>query len=195
MNRFTLIIISLLAIASCNGTTGGSAATQTETQQAATQQVAPAGDDKHSEQSIRQRLTDIYNEAFNEQNHDLLALDHKFMSKEYNNLQDKAMKIAERTGDIVIDADHWVQGQDWTNPTMDIVGVENITATTALARVKIVPHLPGDAGTATLLILPLVFERGDWFIDNMQQYYEGELLDEKAWYKKYVDNDGKMEQD
>ena len=112
--------------------------------------------------------------------------DHKFMSKEYNRLQDKAMEIAERIEDLVIDADHWVQGQEWTYPTMAVGKIENITATTATAHVTITKHIPDNEESQTQLILPLVFERNDWYIDNMQQYYEGELLDEKAWYQEYV---------
>ena len=98
------------------------------------------------------------------------------------------MAIAEKNDDMVIDADHWVQGQDWTYPTMDIKRIDNITNTTATAHVIITTHMPGCDSQQTELTLPLVYERGDWFIDNMQQYYEGELLDEKAWYKDYVEH-------
>ena len=190
MKWINFLLIAIMAMASCTGANGSNNAAQQPQEQNATDTQ-----NKQTEQYISQRLTEIYNEALKEEGHDLLALDHKFMSQEYNDLQDKAMKIAERNEDLVIDSDHWVQGQDWTYPTMDIVSIEDITPTTALARVKIVTHMPGADNVTTLLILPLVFERGDWYIDNMQQYYEGELLDEKAWYNKYVDNDGKMGED
>jgi hypothetical protein len=171
--------ICCIALVSCNNVTGSNS-------QQPSQDKASASDDKHTTEYITQRLNDIFTEAFNEESHNLLALDHKFMSQEYNRLQDKAMEIADRIEDLVIDADHWVQGQEWTYPTMAVGKIENITATTATAHVTITTHMPGNDEHQTQLILPLVFERNDWYIDNMQQYYEGELLDEKAWYQEYV---------
>ena len=171
--------VCCIALVSCNNVTGSNS-------QQPSQDKASASDDKHTTEYITQRLNDIFTEAFNEKNHDLLALDHKFMSQEYNRLQDKAMEIADRIEDLVIDADHWVQGQEWTYPTMAVAKIENITETTATAHVTITTHMPGNDEHQTQLILPLVFERNDWYIDNMQQYYEGELLDEKAWYQEYV---------
>lgn len=181
MKLTILALMCCMALASCNG---ANADKQQVTQQA-TQQVTQ---DKLSEQYIRQRLTDIYAEAFRDKEHDLLALDAKFMSQEYNQLQNRAIAIAEKNDDMVIDSDHWVQGQDWTYPTMDIKRIDNITNTTATAHVIITTHMPGSDSQQTELTLPLVYEQGDWFIDNMQQYYEGELLDEKAWYKNYVEH-------
>lgn len=168
-----------IVLASCNSAIGNSA-------QQPDKAAATASNDKHTAEYITQRLNDIYAEAHREDDHDWLALDHKFMSQEYNQLQDKAMQIAQSIDDLVIDSDHWVQGQDWTYPTMTVRKIENITATTATAHVTITSHMPGNESQATQLILPLVYERDDWFIDNMQQYYEGELLDEKAWYKEYI---------
>ena len=181
MKLTILALMCCMTLASCNG---ANVDKQQVTQQA-TQQVTQ---DKLSEQYIRQRLTDIYAEAFRDKEHDLLALDAKFMSQEYNQLQNRALAIAEKNDDMVIDSDHWVQGQDWTYPTMDIKRIDNITNTTATAHVIITTHMPGCDSQQTELTLPLVYERGDWFIDNMQQYYEGELLDEKAWYKDYVEH-------
>ena len=171
--------ICCIALVSCNNVTGSNS-------QQPSQDKASASDDKHTTEYITQRLNDIFTEAFREDNHDLIALDHKFMSQEYNRLQDKAMEIADRIEDLVIDADHWVQGQEWTYPTMAVAKIENINATTAIAHVTITTHMPGNDEHQTQLILPLVFESNDWYIDNMQQYYEGELLDEKAWYQEYV---------
>ncbi|MBR2145977.1 MAG: hypothetical protein IJ925_00770, partial [Muribaculaceae bacterium] len=79
-----------------------------------------------------------------------------------------------------------VLGQDWTYPTMTVAKIEGITPTHATAHVAITSHMPGNDESTTQLILPLVFERNDWYIDNMQQYFEGELLDEKAWYQEYI---------
>lgn len=178
-----LIATCCLAAAACNNPT-----THTSTQ---AQTHDMAADDKHTVEYITQRLSNIYAEAFVEDTHDLFELDQKYMSQQYVQLQDKAMEIAERTDDIIIDADHWIQGQDWTYPTMEIVKIENITATTAIAHVTITSHIPDNEESTSAIILPLVFERGDWYIDNMQQYYEGELLDEKAWYQNYIKENGK----
>ena len=111
--------------------------------------------DKHTVEYITQRLNDIYSEAFREKDHDLIALDHRFMSQEYNRLQDQAVAIAERIDDHVIDADHWVLGQDWTYPTMTVAKIEGITPTHATAHVAITSHMPGNDESTTQLILPL----------------------------------------
>lgn len=178
MKLFSILKVAACSIAliSCKGVSENKA-----------QQPVAAQDtyNKHTVEYITQRLNNIYVEAFTEENHDLLSLDHKFMSLEYNRLQDKAMEIAKRIDDLVIDADHWIQGQDWTYPTMTVDKVENITPTNAIAHITITRHMPGNDESNTHIILPLVFERDDWYIDNMQQYYEGELLDEKAWYQEY----------
>ncbi|MBQ9218939.1 MAG: hypothetical protein IJ160_12335 [Muribaculaceae bacterium] len=187
MRHFAIILAAtcLISTAAClNGGTRHAETQPTEQTQKQTQ--------KNNQQYISQRLTHIYDVAFNNPDHDLLQLDSMFMSQDYNKLQNQALLIAQRTDDLVIDADHWVQGQEWTYPTMTIDKIENIHDGNATAHVTITSHIPDNESTTTQLILTLVYERGDWYIDNMQQYYEGELLDEKAWYKKYVDNDGKM---
>lgn len=168
-----------IALASCNNVNGNNA---TRHEQAA----APNSNDKHTIEYVTQRLNTIFDEALREEGHDLLALDHKFMSHEYNRLQDRAMEIADRIDDLVIDADHWVQGQEWTYPTMKITKIDPFDGDRTTAHVDITSHIPGNEECVTELILPLVYERGDWYIDNMMQVYEGELLDEKAWYQNYV---------
>lgn len=189
----TSTIISALILATliaCTGNTADNRNTDnaSDSNNHATEQLL---DNKHSVEYISQRLNYIYSKALNINDHDLLALDSMFMSKEYNELQNKAMKIAERNHQIVIDADHWIQGQDWTNPTMKIINIENISDNEATANVNITTNINNEK-TVNQLVLHMVFEQGEWFIDNMQQYYEGELLDEKDWYRKYVDNDGKL---
>lgn len=178
-NLFKLILCSLIIVGCSNNA------------QSHNKNDKPNGDDnKRIIERITTRLNDIYTAAFDEQNHDLLELDKKFMSQEYIQLQHKALEIAKRNDDVVIDADHWVQGQDWTYPTMSIKKIEVISPSLAIAHVTITSHMPGWESSVTELILPMVFERDDWYIDNMQQYYEGELLDEKAWYKQYVKQGG-----
>ena len=182
--RITILLITLTLLAgSCNANNSRNTKIQLTEQN---------NDNKASKEYITQRLNHIYQVAFSDQEHDLLKLDSMFMSQEYNDLQNKALNIAERTQDPIIDADHWVQGQDWTFPTMQVKSIDNITQNTATAHVIITTHMPGNNSEDNEIILSLVFERNDWYIDNMQQYYEGQLLDEKAWYKNYVENDANM---
>lgn len=70
-----------------------------------------AASDKHSTEYITQRLNDIFTDVYTHRI-DLLKADSMYMSADYNRLQNAAIAIAERTDDVVIDADHWLQGQD-----------------------------------------------------------------------------------
>ena len=156
---------------------------------AATTASQDATDDKHTTEYIIQRLNDIFTDVYTHRI-DLLKADSMYMSSDYNRLQNAAMAIAERTDDMVIDADHWVQGQDWTEPAMKVKSVGDITDTTATA-VVVITTFPGSPDSSdNTITMPLVFERGNWYIDNMQQQWQGETLDEKAWYQHYVNTNG-----
>ncbi|MBQ4366985.1 MAG: DUF3828 domain-containing protein [Muribaculaceae bacterium] len=181
MKLHIFVITSVLVLTACGNNTNQ-----------ATAKTSVTTDGKHSVEYITQRLNAIYNDVYSNA-FMLIENDHKYMSSEYNRLQDKAMEIAQRNGDLVVDADHWIQGQEWTEPKMTVQSVNDITENTANAVVKITKFGGTPDESEDLITLPLVFERGDWYIDNMIQQWEGETLDEKAWYQRYVDNDGILE--
>lgn len=179
MIRHFLLAAIIAVMTACNSGTKPKASTAPQA----------AASDKHSTEYITQRLNDIFTDVYTHRI-DLLKADSMYMSADYNRLQNAAMAIAERTDDVVIDADHWVQGQDWTEPAMKVKSVDGITpgAATAVVVITTFPGTPDSRDNT--ITMPLVFERGDWYIDNMQQQWQGETLDEKAWYRHYISAGG-----
>ena len=134
--------------------------------------VDDAGIDKHSEAYIRQRIDTIYshikqmiademkgnqsyiNNGFN--------LDSAYCTSRYYSLLEQALEITTETGDILFDYDHWVCGQDYSEDWhYKILKVSDITDSTAMAEVQVI-----NFGRAHDLMLSLLHERGDWYIDE-----------------------------
>ena len=134
MKLHIFVITSVLVLAACGNNTNQ-----------ATAKTSVTTDGKHSVEYITQRLNAIYNDVYSNA-FMLIENDHKYMSSEYNRLQDKAMEIAQRNGDLVVDADHWIQGQEWTEPKMTVQSVNDITENTANAVVKITKFVLGEKG-------------------------------------------------
>lgn len=142
-------------------------------------EAVPAEGVEQTEQAIHDRLCAIYADA--QQRFNVVVADSLYMSADYNRLQNEAMAIGERLNDLVIDSDHWVQGQDAKDPSVEVKTVTVDDATHATAKVVVT-----NFGKPTEVTLLLVHERGDWYVDNMLQMWEDELIDEKAWLQNYV---------
>ena len=119
--------------------------------------------DKLSQEYIVQRIDTIYQ----------LKNDSLCCSKSYLTLDSMARSISERDGTVYLDADHWVVGQD-IDPEWrcELVSVNNITDHTANVTLNVHNF------TDEEVILDLVFERDDWYVDNFYFYYEGSDYDE-----------------
>lgn len=131
-----------------------------------------AGIDKHSEAYIRQRLDTIYGHirqmiaAETEDNRTYISsafnLDSAYCSSRYYSLMKQALEITNETGDILFDYDHWVCGQDYSKDWhYKIREISDITDSTATAEMEII-----NFGNANDLSLSLLYERGDWYIDE-----------------------------
>ena len=151
-----------------------------------TSDVALATDiDKHSEAYIRQRLDIIYGsirqrvaggsymgQGFNP--------DSAYCSSCYYGLLKQALDISDETGEIVFDYDHWVCGQDFSEDwNYQIRRAYDITDSTALADITVV-----NFGTKQDVTLSLLFERGDWYINEFGP--EDAEESDKAYFRRFI---------
>lgn len=90
------------------------------------------------------------------------ALDKKYCSKAYCEAYALADKYCEENGYILLDADHYLQGQDISDKgvTAKVVDVTLDSELTATAQVVV------NNFTARNVVLKLVFENDNWFIDD-----------------------------
>lgn len=173
---------------------------------------APGGDAANTGQrateEVSERLEAIYADVFGwySRLRDDFSLtekmpdfEKKYMTDDYNKWYDKVEQIDEpksENGEMgFFDYDHWVCGQDFQDLSMRIVSVSSAAENSALAVVAI-----SNCGTEQELTLPMVRERGDWFIDNFILKYEAaepgapeataHTFDEKAEMKDYVAHGG-----
>lgn len=138
---------------------------------------------------VKQRVEFIYNTVFAAYNKvtqeeqisnnpvPTPEFDSKFCSQDWNKYLNKAKEIQEKTGDLIIDANYWVMGQDFQNLQLKNVKVINVSGNRA--TVKVFFHNFEDI-TATV---KLVFERGDWFIDDFDDWKEGLEISIKEYSK------------
>lgn len=149
--------------------------------------------DKHSEAYIRQRINIIYGHVKQmivdeaEDNHAYMGngfnLDSAYCSSRYYSLIEQALEITSETGDILFDYDHWVCGQDYSEDWYyTIQKVSDITDSTATAEVQVI-----NFGNVHDLILSLLYERDDWYID---EFGASEALDTDQNYFRHVISDG-----
>ena len=144
-----LIPLLLTACGSKTASTGWAVADSTQT--------ATAGG-KHSAEYIIQRLDSIY----------LSRVDSLCCSQRYLDIYAQAQQISQSEGTVFLDSDHWTQGQDIPEDwSYSVESVDQITDTTAQATVII--HSFDDQK----VMLDLVFERDNWYVDNFRSLYEG----------------------
>jgi len=109
--------------------------------------------------AVKTRVQKIYKEVFASLSTGIeegVDFEKKFMSEAYN----KDFRAAR--GDDYFEMEHWVQGNDYEGPTFR---VGKVTQVGDKARVRVV--ITNSFGTSTPVDLLMVFERGNWFIDDM----------------------------
>ncbi len=135
---------------------------------------------KQSEAFIKKRLTNIYANVFSKKC--VRDPEYHFTSKEYYALYRSLRNMEGRLGDLImLDYDHWSQSQDPYNPTMTISSVTIESKKKASAIVYI-----NNGGNPTKVKLVLVFEGGNWYIDDFitfSQYGGSEKTMIKAYFK------------
>lgn len=119
--------------------------------------------DKHSQEYISQRIDTIYAHK-----DDSLCCSEAFLK-----MDGEAQAISKNHKTVYRDADHWVIGQDidheWRYELQQVNILSDSTATVTLNI-----HNFEDQK----VVLDLVFERDDWFVDNFHIFFEGQDYDE-----------------
>lgn len=163
MNKTSLCLGAVLAIglSACGNKTQGTGTAADSTAIATT--ISADNDGKHTAEYIALRLTKIYE----------LRNDSLCCSQHYRDLYAQASEKSKNEGTIFMDADHWVMGQDVSEDwSYGLQQVNNITDSSAQATMIIHNF------TDQKVVLDLVFERDDWYVDNFHSYYEGAEYDE-----------------
>lgn len=131
--------------------------------------IVDDSDGKHTEEYIRCRIDSIYSSIQRQlQNKngiglDVSCYDSLYCSTDYNTLQDKGILLSLMTGHdgYFLGYDHWIVGQnfalDWNYQIKDVL---SITDSTAVVKLLV------KNGEVNRVVLDLVYERGNWYIDD-----------------------------
>lgn len=106
--------------------------------------------------------------------------DSEFLSTEYMNLQKKEQEVTPEGEIGFIDYNHWIQAQDDNNPSMMVLSAEILSEAKASVKIKIKPNSFSDEQSDVELVL--IYERGDWYIDD----FIGIEGSEKQGLKDYI---------
>ena len=143
------------------------------------------------DETIFKRLTDIYNDVFGQNSSD--DYDSKYCSKSFLALLeefDDAYDNSTLVGSIVgPDVDHWTISQDALNPTMNIISIDKVSDKNANAKIHI-DH--GYESSGEDVELKLVFENGDWFIDDFNYLGSSERKEYQEAIKVCKENVSKV---
>lgn len=140
--------------------------------------------DKHSETYIRQRIDAIYDNLVHWTTEEDIEMpeflpnpDSLYCTTRYNTLMAQALNCLGEE-DILFDYDYWICGQDVNRDFRhQIEKVRDITPTTAVVELKVINFDEHD------VVLTLIFERGDWYIDDFNgenQPYFQTIINEKG---------------
>ena len=172
MKKLMLLAVCAMAVMISCKQKGQTVSTDSSMDTLVADSIVGASIDKHSEAYIRQRLDTIYGNirqrviSETDDNHPYMGAgfdpDSAYCSSLYYGLLKQAIDIADETGDIVFDYDHWVCGQDFSEDwNYQIQKVYDITDSTAMADIMVI-----NFGNDNDVTLSLVFERGDWYINE-----------------------------
>ena len=157
-------------------------------------EASPDTDKKKTEEYLVQRVSniykdvcDLYNAAQEDSNFDKLSeknFDSLYCSEEWNDLLSKVNQydMEQNTDEIgFFDFDYWIMGQDFQDMSfrdVKVLDMHDNGATVSLILVNMDSDIK--------LKLSMVYERGDWYIDNFENLsMEFEL---KNAMKEYLKN-------
>ncbi len=188
MKKAFLWAIAALMMVACGNKTrqAASDADSTATDSTAMDSaVVAAGYNKHSEDYIRLRIDSIYS-PYKNPKYDKTGMrqmeprgdfDGMYCSTRYKALLNKAETMTGED-DILLDYDHWTNSQDDNNFTCQVGKISNVTDSTAVVQVKCMNS------SAYTIMLALIFERGDWYVDDFLATDGGES--EKVYFERYI---------
>ena len=127
----------------------------------------------NGDKELPQRLMAIYNDVFNGQGGG--DNDEKYCSESYKSLISQFNEAYENStleGEMLgPECDHWTASQDAIKSTMEIIEVNKTSATNAIAKIHVDNGFE-DSGSD--IEIKLVFENGDWFIDDFIYFNQSE---------------------
>ena len=191
---FTLIIAA--ALTSCGNKNSGNIIPMGNDAPPVEENIADEGKDMADPELITDRVNAIYAavaEAYPEIN-DITpsndVLDDAYCSSEWKTIVGMVnSKSAENMGrESFFDADYWIMGQDWGKITISDVQVS--VKDQAHANALFTLH---NLGNHTKVQLEMVFERGEWLIDNFID--QSKNVDWKKNMLKYLEEKGKKQQE
>lgn len=174
--------VAAMMLSACGSKTGNVAETaetvdSLTTDSADVKTVANANIDsvKHTKDYINQRIDTIYK----------YKNDGQYCSESYRALEAEAVKLSEERDEIYFDGDHWINGQD-IDPKWSYKVKKIELEGDSVAWADITIHNFGDSRVK----LRLLYECGDWFVDDFYFYYKDEgvikELREKEGMKEYI---------
>jgi hypothetical protein len=83
--------------------------------------------------------------------------------------------------DILLDYDHWTNSQDDNNFTCQVGKISNMTDSTAVVQVK-----AKNDGKGYDILLSLIFERDDWYVDDFLPTAGDDSESEKVYFERYI---------
>lgn len=144
---------------------------------------------KLTEEMITKRVKEIYN-AYINSDEDERTLDETYCSDEWQDIVEEVENndLRNHQGEVgFFDWNYWTQAQDSGNMSVSNLKVTELTVDSA--TVEMILH---NLGTKTPMQLRLIFEDGEWVIDDFINK-SGDIFDWKKEMLKYLDEEKKNE--
>ena len=174
MRKTLLLLCAAISFAAmsckCNGNTEGTDEPE----------VTEAPSNLQTQEYIEGRIAEIYGFVINEEKY--TEADEKFFTKDFFALQEKVLEKQKASGNLYIDHDHWIMGQDCHNPSYEFVKAEDINAQTAKAYVKVKAF--DNQETPALVRFTLKFNGDDWMVDDIEEEFEGTFYSHRKMYEE-----------
>ncbi len=174
---FTAIVL-LMFTACGNKTTGMENADTLSVDTVVADSVAANLDSlKHTQEYIMQRVDTIYKYKDNR----------RFCSERYLALDAEASQLSDELDELYIDSDHWIVGQD-IDPQWRYLVKKIVVVSDSIATVELLIHNFSDQK----VVLDLLYERGDWYVDDFHNFYQEDgvtyELKEKDEIRRFINN-------
>lgn len=134
----------------------------------------------YTEKDIETAIIKMYEEILGKEDH--LLLEPKYVSKGLIDLYARAEAVSE--GDAFIYSDHWVDAQDYNQPSLQGVSVKRLSDNEVIAKVRIKPFKEYDVEKRMKLFV--VYEDGRWVVDDFISESDGNEWSEKTWLENYI---------
>ena len=131
---------------------------------------------------IAARLEIIYNEVAriaHSSSPNTASLDNRYLSQQFKKLNSEIDYWETKLGEMIIDKNRWIRMQEWDRIEYSISDIKITSPSKAIADVTATYIMRTQAGGQKSIgktQLNLVYENGDWFIDDFTDYYDNNAL-------------------